>query len=90
MKVTGEYEGFLRSETMRIVAPYMVLGGVVFLWSLMMMKIKFPEIVDERTEETTGKMSYSDLLSYPHFMTGVIAQFFYNGAQVGTWSFFIT
>lgn len=90
MKAAGEYAGFLRSETMRVVAPYLVLGGVVFLWSLMMMKIKFPEIVDEKTEETTGKMSYSDLLRYPHFLKGVIAQFFYNGAQVGTWSFFIT
>jgi FHS family L-fucose permease-like MFS transporter len=90
MKAAGEYEGFLRSETMRVVAPYLVLGGIVFLWALMMMRIKFPEITDEKAEETTGKMSYSDLLKYPHFLKGVIAQFFYNGAQVGTWSFFIS
>jgi FHS family L-fucose permease-like MFS transporter len=90
MKAAGEYEGFLRSETMRVVTPYLVLGGVVFLWSLLMMQIKFPEITDEKAEETTGKMSYSDLLKYPHFLKGVIAQFFYNGAQVGTWSFFIS
>jgi len=39
----------------------------------MMMKIKFPEIVDEKTEETTGGMSYFDRLRYPHFHEGVIA-----------------
>jgi FHS family L-fucose permease-like MFS transporter len=90
MKSAGEYKGFLQSETMRVVTPYLVLGGIVFLWSLMMMKIKFPEIVDEKAEETTGRMRYSELLKYPHFLKGVIAQFFYNGAQVGTWSFFIS
>jgi FHS family L-fucose permease-like MFS transporter len=29
------------------------------------------------------------LLHYPHFTQGVIAQFLYVGAQVGTWSYFI-
>lgn len=90
MKAAGEYEGFLRSETMRVVAPYLVIGSVVFLWSLLMMGIKFPEIVDEKKEETIEKMYYSDLLRFPHFLKGVVAQFFYCGAQVGTWSYFIT
>jgi FHS family L-fucose permease-like MFS transporter len=30
-----------------------------------------------------------DLLRYPHFLEAVLAQFFYVGAQVGTWSYFI-
>ncbi len=90
MKTAGEYEGFLRAETMRVVAPYLVLGIIVFLWSLIMMRIRFPEIIDEKTEETIEKMSYTDLLRYPHFLKGVVAQFFYCGAQVGTWSYFIT
>jgi MFS transporter, FHS family, L-fucose permease len=29
------------------------------------------------------------LLKYPHFIQAVLAQFFYVGAQVGTWSYFI-
>jgi FHS family L-fucose permease-like MFS transporter len=29
------------------------------------------------------------LLRYPHFVQGVVAQFFYVGAQVGTWSYYI-
>lgn len=90
MKVAGEYKNFLQSETMRIVTPYLILGCVVFLWSLIIMRIKFPNIVDEKAEEITGEMKYSDLIKYPHFVKGVIAQFFYTGAQVGTWSFFIT
>ncbi|HEY4785776.1 MAG TPA: hypothetical protein VIH57_06995, partial [Bacteroidales bacterium] len=34
-----------------------------------------------------GKLSA--LFKYPHFYKGVLAQFFYVGAQVGTWSFLI-
>jgi MFS transporter, FHS family, L-fucose permease len=29
------------------------------------------------------------LFHYPHFVQGVVAQFFYVGAQVGTWSYYI-
>jgi len=29
------------------------------------------------------------LLHYPHFVQGAVAQFFYVGAQVGTWSYYI-
>jgi FHS family L-fucose permease-like MFS transporter len=31
----------------------------------------------------------SDLFKYPHFYKGVLAQFCYVGAQVGTWSYYI-
>src|SRR5207302_11071272 len=30
-----------------------------------------------------------ELFRYPHFVLAVVAQFFYVGAQVGTWSYFI-
>jgi FHS family L-fucose permease-like MFS transporter len=36
-----------------------------------------------------GKGRFSDLFKCSHFIQGVIAQFFYVGAQVGTWSFYI-
>jgi len=32
---------------------------------------------------------FAELMKYPHFKKGVLAQFCYVGAQVGTWSFFI-
>ncbi len=34
--------------------------------------------------------SERDLFRHPHFLFAVLAQFFYVGAQVGTWSYFIT
>jgi len=90
LKLAGEYNGYLQEETMRVVIPYIILGCVVFLWALLIIKTKFPKVADEaKPKEKREKGRFRDLLKYPHFYKGVIAQFFYVGAQVGTWSYFI-
>lgn len=90
MKAAGNYEAYLRHETMRVVTPYLVLGTLVFLWALLIMKTKFPSAADEMHAETgDSKGRFLDLFHHRHFVLGVIAQFFYVGAQVGTWSYFI-
>jgi MFS transporter, FHS family, L-fucose permease len=88
MKQTGEYSAYLRFETMRVVRPYMVLGFVVFLWAILIMRTKFPIIISEENN-SNSKGNPKELLNHRHFLTGVLAQFCYVGAQVGTWSYFI-
>ena len=89
-KVAGTYEAYLRTETLRVVTPYLVLGTVIFLWALLILKTKFPKVAEE-AEPADGRShgKASDLIHYPHFVQGVIAQFLYVGAQVGTWSYYI-
>jgi FHS family L-fucose permease-like MFS transporter len=88
MKQAGEYSAYLESETMRVVRPYIVLGVVIFLWALLIMRTKFPVIAaEEKSSENRGNPR--ELLKYRHFLAGVLAQFCYVGAQVGTWSYFI-
>jgi FHS family L-fucose permease-like MFS transporter len=90
MKAAGQYEGYLRHETMRVVTPYLVLGSIVFIWALLILKTKFPTAADEiHDEANAGKGRFRDLFHHRHFILGVVAQFFYVGAQVGTWSYFI-
>jgi len=88
MKQSGEYAVYLESETMRVVRPYMVLGVVVFLWAILIMRTKFPKITSEESK-SEDKGNPRELLKHRHFITGVLAQFCYVGAQVGTWSYFI-
>lgn len=91
LEAAGKLERYLRAETMRVVAPYLVLGAIVFIWALLIIKTKFPKIAEEAEPESShqhGRMR--DLFRYPHFVQGVIAQFFYVGAQVGTWSYYIS
>jgi len=90
LKLAGTYDAYLQHETMRVIAPYLVLGVVVLVWALLILRTPFPAIASARSsdsEEPQG--SYRELLRYPHFLLAVATQFCYVGAQVGTWSYFI-
>lgn len=89
MRVAGTYDAYLRQETMRVIAPYLVLGVVVFFWAFLIMRTRFPVMSGEGKLTATEKGSFRALLRFPHFMLAVVAQFCYVGAQVGTWSYFI-
>ena len=90
LKAQGTLAAYLRSETLRVVRPYIVLGVVVWVMAILILRTKFPQIKEEaERKDARDKGKLSDLLHYPHFLQGVSAQFFYVGAQVGTWSFLI-
>ena len=90
MKAAGEYDAYLQSEIMRIVRPYLIIGAVMVVWAFILIRTKFPKLADEQNKEgIESKGRFRDLAKFPHFIKGVIAQFFYVGAQVGTWSFYI-
>jgi MFS transporter, FHS family, L-fucose permease len=90
MKAAGTYQPYLQSEIMRISPPYLVIGGVILIWAFLLWRTKFPadkKLETDNDVQAHGKLS--QLFKYPHFIKGVLAQFFYVGAQVGTWSFMI-
>ncbi|NVO19360.1 MAG: L-fucose:H+ symporter permease [Bacteroidetes bacterium] len=90
MKLSGEYLTYLHHETMRVVTPYLVLAAVTILMALLIMLVHFPRIEEGRDDRAhPGPQKFSALFRFPHFVKGVVAQFFYVGAQVGTWSYFI-
>ena len=89
-KAAGTYAAYLRWETLRVVTPYLVLGTVIFVWALLILMTKFPKVAEE-AESANGQPhgKARDLIHYPHFVLGVVSQFLYVGAQVGTWSYYI-
>ncbi len=90
MKSQGTYDTFLQHETMRVLAPYMVLGVVVLIWAFFIFRAKFPALQGDSAAVDAHKSGgYLRLFQYPHFLWAVLAQFCYVGAQVGTWSYFI-
>ncbi len=89
MKFSGEYGDFLQHETMRVVKPYLALALFAVFWALLIIRVKFPKLEAEKRSSLDSKGSFKDLMEFPHFWKGVLAQFFYVGAQVGTWSYFI-
>ncbi len=90
LKAAGHYDAYLQHETLRVVKPYLVIGSLIFIWALLILRTKFPKIAEEaQAAAERAKGRFSDLIHHRHFVLGVIAQFLYVGAQVGTWSYFI-
>src|SRR5271157_2515487 len=88
-KAQGFYEAYLRTETLRVITPYLVLGAVAICWAILIACTKFPAIQSEHESSAGDHGHFRELFRYPHFLWAVVAQFLYVGAQVGTWSYFI-
>ncbi len=88
-KAQGIYEAYLRTETLRVVKPFLVIGVIALIWAVLILCTKFPSIQSEHENSGGDHGRFRDLFRYPHFLLAVLAQFLYVGAQVGTWSYFI-
>jgi len=89
MQAAGTYAAYLHSETMRVVTPYVVLGGIALLWAFMIGTTRFPAFLQAKEHATETSGDWRELLHKPHFLFAVAAQFLYVGASVCTWSYFI-
>ncbi len=89
MQAAGTYAALLHRETLRVVAPYLVLACVVLLWAVLLAVTRFPKVIATREDAAEAQGDWRALLRKPHFMLALPAQFLYVGAQVGTWSYFI-
>lgn len=69
--------------------PYMIIGTLVLLVSVMFMFTKMPEIHEGEFNSHGDKGKYRDLMKYRHFKFAVLTQFLYVAAQTGINSFFI-
>lgn len=76
------------SELSAVMVPYVVMGGVILLLWLIIAAVRFPAASDPGDARPLRE-SARRLLGVRRYTTGVAAQFFYEGAQVGVWSFTI-
>lgn len=78
----------LASEASSVKTPYLVLGGIILLITVIFLFIKLPEI--KETEAEGGeKRGILHALAHKHLRWAVAAQFFYVGAQVCVLSLFV-
>lgn len=77
----------LASEASSVKTPYFILGSIILVVAVLFALIKLPEIRDDETE-SAGKNLFH-CLRHSHLRRAVAAQFFYVGAQVCVFSFFI-
>lgn len=67
---------------------YAVVGGVLLAIMVVMLCTKMPEGKD-RGDQDSLKATFQGLFKNKDYVWGVLAQFFYVGAQIGVWSFTI-
>jgi FHS family L-fucose permease-like MFS transporter len=76
-------------STVRI--PYLVIAGIFLAHAVVILLSKLPEVgaTDVALQQESTEEELRDIWRYRHLVKGVIAQFFYVGAQVGVASFVI-
>ncbi len=79
----GALDAYLTSEALAVRVPYMIIGLVVLFAAVLFLRTHLPEI------SGTDNGQQRDPRAWHRLKLGVVAQFFYVGAQVGVASFFI-
>ncbi|MGA8617288.1 MAG: L-fucose:H+ symporter permease [Candidatus Sulfotelmatobacter sp.] len=79
------------AEANTVKGPYLVIAGLFLAVAALIFFSKLPEVREEDYAEATPNASEGvrGLWPYKHLLKGVLAQFFYVGAQVGVASFVI-
>ena len=71
-----------------LIQPYIYIGALVVLVLVLILLLRMPNDTDIRTQRGTLAI-LRDLLNQSNYREGVIAEFFYVGAQVTCWTFII-
>ncbi len=66
----------------RVINPYLVMSGVLFLLGLLVKFSPLPEVDVEQEQEDNTLSAKTSILQFPHLIMGAIALFFYVGAEV--------
>lgn len=86
LQAQNQYAAYLRSETLRVIVPYLILGSIVLLWAVLIALTRFPHTGLDYSRNTLEHDESKPLWHRRHFVLAVVAQFLYVGAQVGVWS----
>lgn len=87
----AQIEAYREAVISTVKVPYVIIAGIFLAVAVMISLAHLPEIGD-RSSGTRRGSTLSELkgiLHYRHLVKGVLAQFFYVGAQVGVASFII-
>ena len=77
---------YIQAETAAVKGPYLILGLIILMVTLLFVFIKLPEIKDEENQES--KQIFT-AFKHKNVAWAVVAQFFYVGAQVCILSFLV-
>jgi MFS transporter, FHS family, L-fucose permease len=86
-----QLQAYQAAEANTVKGPYLVIAAVFLAVAALIFFSRLPEVREEDDDEATPNAARGlrALWQYKHLLKGVLAQFFYVGAQVGVASFVI-
>src|SRR5712692_11539489 len=86
-----QVQAYITSEANTVKVPYLVITGIFLLVAVMIYLADLPEVQPHEKDDENGTSTkgLNSVFAHPHLIKGVVAQFFYVGAQVGVGSFVI-
>jgi MFS transporter, FHS family, L-fucose permease len=84
----AQLQAYQVAEANTVKMPYLVITGLFLAVAALIFFAHLPE-VNEQDDNESRDTGLRGLLPYKHLLKGVVAQFFYVGAQVGVASFVI-
>lgn len=77
------------SEANMVKIPYLCITGIFLCVALLIYVSRLPEVREGEKSSASPRVRLSEVWAHAHLVKGVVAQFFYVGAQVGVASFII-
>ena len=84
----SEFEAIKQADLSVLIGPYLIIGIVILAMFLLILFTRMPNNADQNHEMNLGP-TLRRLIRTKHYREGVIAQFFYVGAQIMCWTFII-
>lgn len=84
----AEFEALKEADLSVLITPYVAIAAVILLIFLIIRFTKMPKNGDQLHDIRFGA-TMKRLIHLPRYREGVIAQFFYVGAQIMCWTFII-
>lgn len=83
-----EFEAVKDADLQVLVTPYLAIGVVILVIFVLFGALKMPK-AGEEGDSFKVLPTLKRIFSVPHYREGVVAQFFYVGAQIMCWTFII-
>ena len=88
MYAQAEFEAVRDSDLSVLIAPYLVIGVVIFIMLLVIRATRMPRNADQSTS-IDFIPTLKRIFTLKRYRYGVLTQFFYVGAQIMCWTFVI-
>jgi len=88
---TAQLDAYRTAEASTVKGPYLLIAAIFIVVALLIQVAHLPDVQEtaEVAEAASVERNSESILAHAHLVKGVVAQFFYVGAQVGVASFVI-